>query len=147
MSDKNRFVDNGDGTVSDTLNGLMWTKTDTMNDLEKWVNYQEAADYARALREQKFAGCDDWRLPKKDEMATLFDKSFENKDQFDKVNHISEVFASGGGFSMIAEQVVGRMRTWTFNTRTGEYDHPEGLWTLSEAARAVRNINPDKKTT
>jgi len=59
----NDFVDNGDGTVTSKKHGLMWSKTDSMNDLKKWVNYQESKDYARELSENKFAGYDDWRLP------------------------------------------------------------------------------------
>ena len=143
MSDEiieNIIVDNGDGTVTSKAHGLMWCKTDSMNDLKKWVNYQESADYARSLREQKYAGYDDWRLPNKDEMLTLFDKNLENTDQFGKTIHISDQFASGGGFSIVALQVTGRMRTWILNIRDGEFTHPDGLWTLTEATRVVRSI-------
>ena len=111
-----------------------------MNDLKKWVNYQESKDYARELNEKKFAGYDDWRLPNKDEMSTLYHKNLSNTDQFGKTIHISDRFSSGGGFSMVAQQVPGRMRTWVLNIRDGEFNHPEGLWTITEAARAVRNI-------
>ena len=134
------FVDNGDGTVTSKKHGLMWAKTDSMNDLKKWVNYQESKDYARELSENKFAGYDDWRLPNKDEMSTLYDKNLSNTDQFGKTIHISDRFSSGGGFSMVAQQVPGRMRTWVLNIRDGEFNHPEGLWTITEAARAVRKI-------
>ena len=72
--------------------------------------------------------------------AILDDKKFENEDQFGKTIYISDQFASGGGFSMIALQVTGRMRTWVLNIRDGEYSHPDGLWTLTEAARAVRSL-------
>ena len=137
---ENIFVDNGDGTVTCEVQGLMWCKNDSMNDLKKWVNYQESGDYVRELREKKYAGYDDWRLPAKDEMSTLFDKKFENADQFGKTIYISDQFASGGGFSMIALQVTGRMRTWVLNIRDGEFSHPDGLWTLTEAARAVRSL-------
>ena len=118
----------------------MWVKTDSMNDLKKWVNYQDSVDYVRELNEKKFAGYEDWRLPKRDEMPTLFNKSLSNTDQFGKTIHISDKFASGGGFSMVAQQVPGRMRTWVLNIRDGEFSHPEGLWTITEAARAVRKI-------
>ena len=141
MSDaENIFVDNGDGTVTCEAQGLMWCKADSMIDLKKWVNYQESVDYARELREKKYAGYDDWRLPTRDEMATIFDEKFENTDQFGKTIYISDQFASGGGFSVIAQQVPGRMRTWVLNIRDGEFTQPDGLWTLTEATRVVRSI-------
>jgi len=111
-----------------------------MIDLKKWVNYQDSVDYVRGLNENKYAGYDDWRLPARDEMATLFDEKFENTDQFGKTIHISDQFAPGGGFSMIAQQVPGRMRVFVLNIRDGEFSQPDGLWTLTEAARAVRSL-------
>lgn len=139
MTPQERFVDNGDETVSDRKTGLMWKKTDTMIDLKKWVNYQDSVDYVRELKEKRFAGYDDWRLPTKDEMYSLYDETLSQKDKFGKIIHISNQFASGGGFSMIAKMVDGRFRTWVLKLRDGEYENPDGLWTLTEAARAVRS--------
>lgn len=139
MTPQERFVDNGDETVSDRKTGLMWKKTDTMIDLKKWVNYQDSVDYVRELKEKRFAGYDDWRLPTKDEMYSLYDETLSQKDKFGKIIHISNQFASGGGFSMIAKMVDGRFRTWILKLRDGEYENPDGLWTLTEAARAVRS--------
>ena len=78
-------------------------------------------------------------------MNTLYNESYSLKDKFEKDIHISDCFSPGGGFSMIAQQVSGRMRTFVLNLRTGEYTHPDGLWTLTEAARAVRTIGADEK--
>lgn len=140
MTEQERFVDNGDGTVTDRQTGLMWKQTDSMIDLKKWVNYQDAVDYARDLNENKFAGYEGWRLPSKEEMESLYDKAFSQTDKFGKEIHISDKFAKGCGFSMIAKQVDGRMRTWVLKLRDGEIEQPDGLWTLAEAARAVRSL-------
>jgi len=39
-----RFILAGEHTVIDTETRLMWLRTDSMNDMEKWVNYQESVD-------------------------------------------------------------------------------------------------------
>ena len=142
MGQEKRFVDNGDGTVTDSHTGLMWKQTDTMLDFEKWVNYQESVDYVRELREKEFAGYDDWRLPNQEEMQSLYHESFELKDKFGKIVHISDRFSEGCGFTMIAKVVDGRIKTFVLNLRDGNVDHPDGLWTLAEAARAVRHASP-----
>ena len=139
-----RFISSGDLTVIDTKTTLMWTRTDSMNDMEKWVNYQESIDYVRELSEKKFAGFDNWRLPSREEMGVLYNESYSIKDKFEKEIHISECFSPGGGFSIISKQVSGRMRTWVLNLRTGEFNQPDGLWTLTEAARAVRTMDPNE---
>ena len=140
-----RFILAGEHTVIDTETRLMWMRTDSMNDMEKWVNYQESVDYVRNLCESKIAGFSDWRLPSREEMGTLFNESYSLKDKFKKKIHISDCFSPGGGFSVIAQLVSGRMRIFVLNLRTGEYTHPDGLWTLTEAARAVRTIDVDEK--
>ena len=134
----------GEHTVIDTQSRLMWKRSDSMNDMEKWVNYQDSIDYTRNLSENKFAGFDNWRLPTRYEMDRLYDESYSIKDKFEKDIHICDCFSPGGGFSMIAQQISGRMRTFILNLRTGEYDQPDGLWTLTEAARAVRSMSPDE---
>ncbi len=144
MKSKERFVLASEDLVVDTERRLMWKRTDTMNDLKRWVNYPDSADYARELREDKFAGFDDWRLPTKEEMGSLYDESLTNKDRFEKDVHISELFAPGGGISMIAGMVSGRFRTWVMSTRDGSFEHPDGLWTLSDSARAVRTMRDDE---
>lgn len=58
------FVDNGDGTITDVKNGLMWEAKVKEQD----VAWQKAADYAQGLN---LAGHSDWRLPTADELATL----------------------------------------------------------------------------
>ncbi len=58
-----RFVDNGDGTVTDTRREIMWQKGDN----GKEVTFEEAQKYCKTLR---VGGYTDWRLPKPDERDT-----------------------------------------------------------------------------
>jgi hypothetical protein len=58
-----RFVDNGDGTVTDTVRKIMWQKVDN----GKEVTFEQAQQYCQTLRLGNHA---DWRLPKPDEGET-----------------------------------------------------------------------------
>ena len=60
------FIDNGDGTVTNTDTGLMWQK-DTDPDTYEW---QDALSYCENLT---LAGYDDWRLPNVNELQSLVD--------------------------------------------------------------------------
>jgi hypothetical protein len=62
------FVDNGDGTVTDTITGLMWQKR-TSSTTQKW---EEALKSAKDLT---LAGYDDWRLPTVKELQSIVDFS------------------------------------------------------------------------
>jgi len=64
-----RFLDNGDGTVTDTLTRLMWAKEDNMGD----IDWQDAKIYCRhpPIAGYKYT---DWRMPTIEELKALYDK-------------------------------------------------------------------------
>ncbi len=64
----NRFIDNGDGTVTDTNTDLMWTKDANLK--VTCVLWQQAIDYANNLN---LYGYTDWRLPTVNELISLID--------------------------------------------------------------------------
>ena len=78
-----RFTDNGDGTVTDNLTGLMWMQNaDAGNDCqgadtgdETWANALASAAACNASA--GFAGYTDWRLPNVRELFSLIDFSQE----------------------------------------------------------------------
>ena len=62
------YVDNGDGTVTDTSTGLTWQK-DTPEDAANW---EQALAYCESL---SLGGHTDWRLPDINELRSLVDYS------------------------------------------------------------------------
>src|SRR4030095_14070418 len=73
-----RFVDNGDGTVTDHCTGLMWQKdtADTNGDGQTPDDGSDALPWCAALaycENLSFAGHDDWRLPNVRELESIVD--------------------------------------------------------------------------
>jgi len=70
-----RFTDNGTGTVTDYLTGLMWAKdTNLPYDYSTW---QQALDYIAGMNAGTYPnfGFTDWHLPNKKEFFSLIDHS------------------------------------------------------------------------
>jgi hypothetical protein len=73
-----RFVDNEDGTVTDTCTGLMWQKdtADTNGDGQVPDDRSDALPWCEALsycENLSFAGHDDWRLPNVRDLQSIVD--------------------------------------------------------------------------
>ena len=61
-------IDNGDGTITDRKNHLMWER-----EVKQYsVSWDMAAEYAENL---DLAGYSDWRLPTPDELSALYESS------------------------------------------------------------------------
>ena len=67
-----RFIDNGDGTVTDTKLNLMWAQTDNQTDIF-WE--QASAWIKNNLVDQIGTRYDDWRLPTITELKSLYRES------------------------------------------------------------------------
>ena len=100
------FIDNGDGTISDTQANLMWKKDDSFKEYGYGINWFEAQDYCEMLNEKQFAGYDDWRLPSGEEAKSVFSFTQSNNDKDGAETHISELFEPGGGHN-----------TWTYEEK------------------------------
>jgi len=84
-----RLTDNGDGTVTDNLTGLMWLKDANCMEThyagtwpDGYANWQEASEIIAGINDGTYAGCSaghtDWRLPNRKELHSLTDFSQSN---------------------------------------------------------------------
>jgi len=105
----NRFIDNGDGTVTDIESSLMWTKGDSWLELEQYITWVEAQDFVKEKNKEKFAGYSDWRVPNAKEAKTLYVYESINTDKDGCEVHIDNSFSSGCGYT-----------TWTSETRAAK---------------------------
>ncbi len=70
---RNRFVDHGDGTITDEATGLIWMKQDSgylKAGKDGRLNWAEALEWAENL---EYAGRSDWRLPNAKELQSIVD--------------------------------------------------------------------------
>ena len=73
-----RFTNNGDGTVTDNLTGLVWSQDANTPGpaacspgvTKRW---QASLDHAACLNSNNYLGYNDWKLPNKVEMLSLID--------------------------------------------------------------------------
>ena len=97
---------NGDVIVTDTKTGLVWQKT-----YETGKKWQAALDYCENLT---YAGYSDWRLPDKNELASLVN--------YEKYNPASD-------FPDMPSQCF-----WSSSTRS---DHTSDAWFVSFSSGSV----------
>ena len=85
-----KFVDNGDGTVTDTVNKLLWAKSGIK---DKRVSFKDAKKHAASASVGEISG---WRLPTLPELTTLLgDKRVPNASG--KKAWVKPVFDDGRG--------------------------------------------------
>ncbi len=139
MTEAQRFIDNGDGSISDQELNIMWKKTDSFQDIKKWVNWFKCEEYSAKLNKESFAGYSNWRLPTEDEAWSLFDLKKTNTDKYGDDIYLDPIFEPGS---------VGV--TWTQSTRDSsaliiQYEDGDKIWPsqyahMNMAARMVRDI-------
>ena len=140
-----RFIDNGDGTVTDLETKLMWKQTDSFQDTSKWVNWYRAMEYLQELGIEKFASYDDWRMPNLEEAETLYDEDHVISDMDRMDIFISSTFSPGGGFTTWTSNELPHATAAIFYYRYGHANsnHKEDI--TKDSVRAVRNVEKREK--
>ena len=140
MSDKDRFIDNGNGTITDNLMNVMWKKTDSFLDKQKWLNWFKCQDYVEIANLERFAGHEDWRYPNEKEAYSLFDLNKINTDKYGDEIYLDPIFEPGSGGT-----------TWTYDEKDSsalviQYDDGQKAWpskyaNMNMAVRMVRSLS------
>jgi len=135
-----RFADNGDGTITDNLTGLMWTKN--ANLLGGYKTWQEALDYCNDLT---LGGYSDWRLPNVNELESLINaneadpaawlntQDFTNVQASDYWSSTNEALSTGYAWRVV--MFSGRMAAgdksysyYVWPVRGGQQDSPDNTY-------------------
>ena len=140
-----RFVDNGDGTVTDLETKLIWKQTDSFQDTSKWNNWFRAQEYIQSLNIDKFAGYSDWRMPTLEEAESLHDENHSIKDMDRMDIFISSAFSPGGGFTCWTSNEMPHATAAIYYYRYGHANsnHKEDI--TKDSIRAVRDIEVREK--
>jgi hypothetical protein len=102
-----RFSDNGDGTVTDNLMGLMWAKTDNRAD----IFWKEALLWIKNnFPKQIGSQYDDWRLPSVKELRSLYVES---------VDYTGYKTDCGHEVKMVPEIRISCILVWSSDTALG----------------------------
>ena len=140
--EEERFVDNGDGTVTDRKTKLMWMKDDSYIMYRKFLIFSIAKKLVIKMNEEAFAGYSDWRMPKKEEAHSLYyrekEKSIQDKYEMDL--YIDPVFTEGCGYDTWTTNTRGRITAYVFSFASGTGGHKEVDDTLDTSVRLVRGI-------
>ena len=94
-----RFTDNGNGTVTDNLTGLMWTQNASVPTVGACTGgvrtWQEALDYVACLNTNNYLGYTDWRLPNRKELRSPINYGQANTATWLNTQGFSNVQADG----------------------------------------------------
>jgi hypothetical protein len=93
-----RFIEHGNGTISDARTGLMWQESYAYVETGNNISWYDAEEYIGKLNRGKLGGYDDWRLPGRLEIQSLYEiaKPFQSRGKT-FILHIDPVFEFGYG--------------------------------------------------
>ena len=138
-----RFTDNNNGTVTDTDTDLTWFKKDSRQLTGKWTHLEKSQKLAVEQNNEVTGGFNDWRVPKLEDIKTIFDKNFSNRDFGNNEIHISDQFEKGGADCCWTDTINGE-RAMMFSLVKGRSSWINKLGDGPFAVRLVRGTRRKK---
>jgi hypothetical protein len=136
-----QFNDNGNDTITDTETGLTWCKKDSRQMTGKWIDQIKALKFAKDQSESGFGGFDDWRVPRMEDIKTIFNKSYSQRDFGNNEIHISTEFEKGCADNTWTDTVNGE-RAMMFSLVKGR---SSWINKFGEGPFAVRLVRGERK--
>lgn len=139
-SEDKRYIDNGDGTITDTKTNLMWMKKDSYLHSGHWHNWADAHGYVRQLNNEGFAQYVDWQMPTTKELKTLYEPEKINSSQAGREMkiHADPIFEKNGSGSLWSGEENGRYNALGVVFNTGSVFNSNKKSRSRKATRAVR---------
>lgn len=143
-SQDKRFLDNGDGTITDTKTGLMWMKKDSYLYTGHWMTWKKSFAYVKKLNEEGFANHYDWQMPTLDELRTLHESHKTNSSQVghEMKIHIDPIFAKEGSGAWWSLEPNGHFNAFGIEFNNGNRFSAPKTSKARKAVRLMRVVNP-----
>lgn len=143
-SQDKRFIDNGDGTITDTQTHLMWMRQDSYQHTGHWITWAKAFDYVKKANEDGFANHYDWQMPTLADLKTLFEADKINSKQLGRemVIHIDPIFAKEGSGILWSLEANGHFNAFGIEFNNGNKFSAPKKSIARKAVRPMRAVNP-----
>ncbi len=134
-----RFIEHGDGTVTDAMTGLVWLKlADCIHG--DWATALAAVNALASgrcgLADGSLAG--QWRMPNRNEMQSLADRNQNNESDY-----LSYTFMNKDGTLFQTSVLSGVMPYQYYWTSTTDATDPSEAWTVFSCDFGVYDISKD----
>jgi hypothetical protein len=130
-----RFVDNGDGTVTDNKLNLMWSSSDNQGD----INWRQSQQWVKFTFPYTLdVSYDNWRLPTLAELQSLYVEESGNESDCGQVVHVDSAIKLSCGWIWSSE--TSAIQAWVFNFQRGIYYSDRMVHKRAYRALPVRNL-------
>jgi len=93
----NAFIDNINGTITDSATGLMWAQSDS----GRGMDWEDALAWVQQKNQENYLGYNDWRLPNAKELQSIVDykrsPATTNSAAIDPIFWVSTITDEVGG--------------------------------------------------
>ena len=143
-SQDKRFIDNGDGTITDTKTRLMWMKQESYQQTGHWLTWFESYEFIKKSNEDGFANYFDWQMPTLKDLRTLHEPHKTNSQQVGREMkiHIDPIFAKEGSGVWWALEANGHFNAFGIEFNSGKKFSAPKKSKARKAVRPMRVIKP-----